>query len=79
MVGQQSLNDQSNYRKVKVIANIFEIVRRLRTGEVIEIDTKYVPTVMQQIDEHSEELGEVPPIQFKLAGRKSTMKIKHGI
>ena len=52
------------------MATVFEIVEKLRNGEEVIIPNRYQFTVMQQIDIHGEEIGELPPISFSKHDKK---------
>lgn len=58
------------------MASIFEIARRLRSGEELVIDAKYSGTVMQQFEVHAKDIGEMRPIKFDISEGKCTMKIE---
>ena len=58
------------------MATVFEIVDKLRAGEEVVVPAKYAGTVMQQIEIHGKEIGDMPPIDFKIKNRKCTMRLE---
>lgn len=47
------------------MASIFEIVEKLRNGEEVVIQNQHQTVVMQQIELHGEQIGQLDPISFE--------------
>jgi len=55
------------------MSDIFEIVKKLRNKENVIIPNNYSFTVMQQIQDHADEIGYLEPIKFKPYDDKHTL------